>query len=156
MEIASHTRTHASLSTIATSTMQTEILGSRNELLGMGATPVTSLIYPYGDYNDAVEAYAQSVGYLGARSVDRGYNDKTTDKFALKIQQVDINTTVDQIKAWIDTATANKTWLILMFHQVDTAGAELSMTPTNFQQVVDYLKTQNISVVTMQQGLSQM
>jgi hypothetical protein len=122
----------------------------------MGATPVDTLVYPYGDYNDAVIAEAKNAGFIGARSVDRGYNTKTTDKYALKIQQVGSSTTPGEIKAWIDTALTQKTWLILMYHQVDTSGLDLAQTPSDFQTTVDYLLAKNAWVVTLKKGITLM
>ncbi len=155
-EIGAHTQTHASLSTVPTTQMTAEIVNSKSDLIGAGVSPVNVLVYPYGDYNAAVEQTTRSAGYIGARSVDRGYNTKITDKYALKVQQVDLNTTVAQIQTWIDTAKQNNTWLILMFHQVDTTGEELSITPANFQLVVNYLKANATPVVTMNQGINLM
>jgi peptidoglycan/xylan/chitin deacetylase (PgdA/CDA1 family) len=155
-EIAAHTQTHVALASVATSTMIQEINGSRSDLLGMGATPVDTLVYPYGDYNDAVIAEAKNAGFIGARSVDRGYNTKTTDKYALKIQQVGSSTTPGEIKAWIDTALTQKTWLILMYHQVDTSGLDLAQTPSDFQTTVDYLLAKNAWVVTLKKGITLM
>ena len=155
-EIGAHTQTHASLLTVPTAQMTTEIFGSRSDLLGAGISPVNVLVYPYGDYNVTVESTAQSAGFIGGRSVDRGYNTKITDKYALKVQQVDLTTTVAQIQTWIDTAKQNNTWLILMFHQVDVTGEELSITTANFQLVVNYLKANATPVVTMNQGINLM
>lgn len=155
-EIASHTRTHASLSTIPVQQMQDEIIISKSELTNMGVTTVNTLVYPYGDYSPLVQQTVQSAGYIGARSVDRGYNDKATDKFALKTQQMGNTVTFADAKAWIDSAYDNKTWLTLMFHQVDNSGQALAMTPQLFQQIVNYIASKNIPVVTLQQGISQM
>jgi peptidoglycan/xylan/chitin deacetylase (PgdA/CDA1 family) len=155
-EISSHTRTHASLTTITPSQMADEVNLSKSDLVSMGVTNVKTFIYPYGDYSPAVEAAAQSAGYIGARSVDRGFNDKATDKFALKTQQMGTTVTFAEAKAWIDTAYDNKTWLTMMFHQIDNSGLSLAMTPALFQQIVDYVASKGIPVVTLEQGISQM
>jgi peptidoglycan/xylan/chitin deacetylase (PgdA/CDA1 family) len=155
-EISSHTRTHASLSTVATSTMIDEIVNSRTEIQSMGISNVDTLIYPYGDYSDAVEEQVKNSGYIGARSVDRGYNIKSTDRYALKIQQVDASSTPAQIQTWVDQALADKTWLILMYHQLDNSDAPLGESPADFQATVNYLLSKSAFVVTMRQGLSLM
>ena len=157
-EIASHTRTHTSLSTTTLSavSLQDEVGNSKANLIAMGAHPVSTLVYPYGDYNTNIIQAVKNAGYIGARSVDRGFNTKATEKYALAIQQVDIGTTVDQIRAWIDVALKNKTWLILMYHQIDSLGAELSATPTDLQAVVNYLQEKNADVITLSEGINQM
>ncbi len=61
----------------------------------------------------------------------------------------------DQIKSCIDTAVQNKAWLILTFHAVDRTGRDYSITPENLKSIVNYLKQNNIKVVTVSQGLAQ-
>ncbi len=152
-EIGSHTQTHVSLSTIPVIDMQNQINGSRSDLLGIGVTNPDILVYPYGDYNVAVKQTTQTAGYIGARSVDRGFNSKNTDKYALKVQQVDIATPLSQLEAWVDQAKQDKTWLIFMFHQVDNGGEQLSITPADLQTLVNYIKASGVTVPTMREGV---
>lgn len=155
-EIDSHTQTHVSLSTVPVVDMQNQISGSRSDLLGIGVTAPEILVYPYGDYNAAVEQTAQTTGFIGARSVDRGFNLKNTDKYALKVQQIDIATPLSQLIAWVDQAKQDKTWLIFMFHQVDTGGEELSISPADLQTLVNYIKASGVTVPTLREGVQQM
>jgi len=141
-EIGSHTQTHPDLTTLSTAQVQAEIVGSRNDLLSLGITSVTSLAYPYGTYNSQVEQLVSSAGYTSARTVDGGYNNKATNKFELKTQAVVASTTPDEIKAWIDQAKVSKTWLVLVFHQIDEAGQEYGTTSTVLQGIIDYLKNE--------------
>ena len=60
-----------------------------------------------------------------ARSSDSGYNDKASDKYALRIFSVENTTTIAQIKAAIDYAKANKVWLVLLVHEVLALGVDL-------------------------------
>jgi peptidoglycan/xylan/chitin deacetylase (PgdA/CDA1 family) len=155
-EIGVHSRTHGSLIGLPPAQLLSETKGAKDDLLSIGVSPANTFVYPYGDYDDPAIAQLKSTGFIGARSVDRGYNTKSTDKFKLKIQQVDVNTTAAQVKAWVDNAVSTNTWLILMFHQVDSGGGNLSTSPATFQEMIDYLKAQNTSVVTMSQGVAQM
>jgi glucose/arabinose dehydrogenase/peptidoglycan/xylan/chitin deacetylase (PgdA/CDA1 family) len=155
-EISSHTRTHASLTTIPVNQMQSEIIDSKSDLITMGVSPVDTIIYPFGDHNDLVKQTSQSAGYIGARSVLRGYNDKITDKFALKIQQINATTTVSEIQSWIDVARQTKTWLILMFHQIDLSGSSLSATPATLQAVVNYINSISMPQITLTEGIQLM
>ncbi len=156
-EVSSHTLTHPHLTTLSPADAAKEINDSRADLLSMGITPVDTFIYPYGDYNDAVKQLVASAGYKGARSVDRGFNLRNTDKLVLQIQQVDQTTTQSQFQTWVDSAKNNKTWLILMYHQIEEGNSDpLAITPGLLQTMVNYLKTQNIPVVTMDQALAQM
>jgi hypothetical protein len=56
------------------------------------------------------------------------------------------------VKQWVDSAAANHVWLIMEFHGIETSGDQYSMTPTLFNQVVDYVKQKGIPVVTVSQG----
>ena len=155
-EISSHTQTHSSLITLDATTLNNEVATSKSDLLGIGVNTVNTFVYPYGDYNANVIQSVKDSGYTGARSVDRGYNDRAADKYTLKIQQVDVTTTPAQIQTWIDKAITDKTWLILMYHQIDTNGTELSNTPANFQSALNYITTHAVTPVTLRQGVSLM
>ena len=95
--------------------------------------------------------------------MDDGYNTKKSDKYALKVKIVDVPVTFEQVKAWIDTAAAQKYWLILVFHQVNdpitlvTHGEEGGTTPEVFTQIANYLATKSdISVKTVRDTLALM
>lgn len=154
--IGAHTQTHPDLTAIPPNQAQAEITGSRNDLFAIGASPVNFFAYPFGAYNDSVKQMVKDAGFVAARSSDGGYNMKTQDRFALRRQPMINTTTIDQVKNYIDTAIADKTWVILLFHEVDTSGNTYSVTPALFQQIVDYLKSKNITPVTVSQGIQAM
>jgi peptidoglycan/xylan/chitin deacetylase (PgdA/CDA1 family) len=159
-EVTAHTRTHVSLLNLNDQQANSEINGSRSDLIGQGFTPVDTFAYPYGDHNATAEQRVKNAGFAGARSVDEGYNTKATNKYALKVQNVLMGTTAAQMKAWIDQAVQDKTWLNIVFHQVDnlqhTSEEDYSTTPAILQQVIDYLKSKNVSVITTHQGIQMM
>lgn len=155
-EIGAHTRTHAHLASLAEPEMRNEIEGSRADLLGFGATPVNSFNYPYGEYNNMATQIVKEAGYTNARSVKSGYNLKNTDKFALLVQDVGALATIEQIKSWVDKARNDKSWLILMFHQIDYSGNKNGTTPEIFKAIVDYLASINTKVVTINEGVGLM
>jgi len=165
-DIAAHTRTHPDLTTLSAANLQSEVQGSRTDLLNMSFTPVNSLAYPYGTYNSTVEQAVKNAGFTGARTVDSGFNDKSTNIYELKGTAVERGgscdggvtpTTLADVKGWVDSAALNKNWLILVFHQIDNVSANCyGTTPTMLQSIVDYLKTSNVNVDTVSQGLAQM
>lgn len=118
-EISAHSRTHPFLTMLDPVQAAYEISGSRQDLVSAGFVPSDAFVYPYGDYNDAVVQHAKDAGFLGARSVDQGYNTKATNKYGLMIQEVSSGTTAATWKSWADKAMSDHTWLILMFHQID-------------------------------------
>jgi peptidoglycan/xylan/chitin deacetylase (PgdA/CDA1 family) len=156
-EIGAHTKSHPHLISLNDSQIQDEVVGSRDVLLAAGVNSVTTLDYPYGEYNPAVVNIVKNSGFTGARTVDDGFNIKTDDPYLLKAEAVtEASTTIDQIKGWIDSAKADKTWLILVFHQIDHSGDEYSATPELLQQIVDYLVQQNVPVKTNAEGISEL
>jgi peptidoglycan/xylan/chitin deacetylase (PgdA/CDA1 family) len=155
-EIGAHTKTHPFLSQLTPAQMQDEIAGSKADLLAMGATPVSTFAYPYGDYNATVVQTVQNAGFIGARSVNAGYNDKLADKYLLMDQHVENTVTPAQIQSYIDQAVANKTWLILELHQQDYSGDQYSNTPETLQAIVDYIKQKNVKTVTVSEGMALM
>jgi peptidoglycan/xylan/chitin deacetylase (PgdA/CDA1 family) len=154
--IDAHTRSHPNLTTLTSSQQQAEIAGSRQDLLDLGATPVSAFAYPLGAYNSSVQQQVRNAGFIGARSSNGGYNDKRTDKYALRRVSMENTTTLAKIKADIDAALMEKRWVILLFHEVNTSGHRYSVTPAMFQQIVDYLKQKGVTPITIQQGLSKM
>lgn len=156
-EVGAHSKSHTDLTTLTEAQITDEVLGSKNILAGMGVNS-SSFAYPFGEYNSTIEAIVKQSGFTAARTAkteDSGLNFKNTDRFLLKTQSVETTTSIDQVKAWINEAVAQKGWLILVFHQVDNSGEQYSVTPETLQQIVNYLKEQNISVVTVSEGLQQ-
>ncbi len=165
-EITAHTRNHLDLTKLSSADLQSEVNGSKTDLQNLGFSPVNNLAYPYGQYNNTVEQSLKDAGFLAGRTVNFGFNDKATNNYELKGTAVTKGgvcnsesvpvITLNDVKGWVDTAVSSKTWLILVFHQIDTDNANCyGITPTLLQGIVDYLKTVNVNVVTVDQGLNQ-
>ncbi|MEP7167098.1 MAG: polysaccharide deacetylase family protein, partial [Candidatus Woesebacteria bacterium] len=148
-EVGGHTKSHPDLTTLTTAQATDEIQGSRTALQGMGISPLTTMVYPYGSYNTSIESIVTGAGFKSSRTTTPGFNTKLTDKYALFDQNVEVNTSFATIQSWIDEAVADKTWLILTFHQIDHAGDQYGTTPEILTQIVQYLKTKNVTVKTM-------
>jgi peptidoglycan/xylan/chitin deacetylase (PgdA/CDA1 family) len=152
--------------TTTPTTSLAEITGSHSALLALSpTTTVNTFAYPYGSYNPAVENQLSSNGFIGARSVDVGYNGLTDNPLTLKNQIVDQALTqsptgLAQVKLWIDYAMANHIWLILTIHQVEPlaniiANKDIDATTPEFlQSIVDYIKTVNAPILTVSQGVA--
>lgn len=168
-DIAAHSRTHsvALSGTVATSTRESEIDGSRLDILSLtGATmkPVNNFAYPFGDgdTDPVITAQLKSAGFAGARGTQDGFNDKATGRYALKIFEVTRNTTLAEMTAAVDVAKNTKTWVIFMFHQIEDvtcpAGAEFDycLTTETLSDLLDYIQTSGLSVKTVAEGLAMM
>lgn len=148
-EVSSHTKTHPDLTTLTPQQATDEIAASRTALQNIGITPLNTFVYPYGATNASVREIVKNAGYLAARTVEPGYNTKATDRYMLRVQNVGVGTTLDDVKGWVTTALADRTWLILVFHQVDLSADAYGTTPALFQQMVDYVKSQPVQIRTM-------
>lgn len=155
-EIGGHTRTHRPLTSLSSTEQQDEISGGRQDLIAMGITPVNAFAYPFGDYDDNTIAITQNAGFTSARSTLDGFTDPVTDHYQLPRQSIENTTTLSQVQSWVNNAMTNKTWLILVIHQVDTNSDRYTVSPTLFNQIIDYLKTNNIPVITINQGMQAM
>ncbi len=152
-EIASHTRTHADLPTLSPDEAESEIAGSKADLLSLGIVADT-LVYPFGTHDDATVARTKSAGYLGARSVRDGLNSPVSDPYRLRDHHVTSDVTFEDIGGWIDEAVAKKQWLILELHRQDADGGEFSNDPELLGRVISYVKSLDMRTVTLGEGIA--
>lgn len=154
--IGAHTRNHPHLTTLSLEYQRDEIEGSRSDLRALGLGEVNTFVYPFGEYDLNVIDVVISAGFNSARSTIRGYNSDTSDEYQLVHQSVESDTTIGQVRAWIDSALANKKWLILTFHRVSYDGDRYTVTPEVFAQIVDYLVSKNARIISVEEGISDM
>ncbi len=152
-EIASHTQTHPDLTTLSTANAKTEIDGSRTDLANIGINAKT-FVYPYGEFNASVVQQVKDAGYTGARGVQSGYNTPQTNAWELKDQHLTSDVTFATVKSWIDTAVANKQWVILEMHQQVKNGGQYSNNPALLKRIIDYIKANNVKTVTLGEGVA--
>jgi peptidoglycan/xylan/chitin deacetylase (PgdA/CDA1 family) len=155
-DIEAHTRTHPDLTTLTQQQALDEIGGSMSDLKAIGINPV-SIAFPYGAYNSSILALVSSSGFSMSRTAmdaDGGINYLNANKLLIKTHSVENTVSVDTMKTWIDKAVSTNGWLVLVFHQVGNNLGQYSITPANFQAVVDYLKANNIKVVTAKEALT--
>jgi peptidoglycan/xylan/chitin deacetylase (PgdA/CDA1 family) len=151
-EIASHTLSHADLTSLDYVTMADEVVRSRSLLQWAGLWSVTTMIYPYGSYSPSVQDVVRNAWYTTARMVNPGYSASYTDRYALSTQSVNVDTPLWQVQEWINTARANNEWLILTFHQIDYSRSPYSSTPETLQGIVDSIRQVGITPVTVREG----
>jgi hypothetical protein len=95
----------------------------------------------------------KTAGFKGARSVIRGFNDESTEKFLLRTQAVKATTSVSDVIEWVEYARNQSKWLILMFHQIDWEGREWSARPETLAKIVNHLENHDVKTITVRQGL---
>ncbi len=155
-EADAHTKTHAHLTTLSDAQAWDEINGSKTILQNAGFTPVKTFAYPFGEYDSRIVQMVKDAGYIGARSVDTGYNYKDSDKYTLAVQHGDHQATLTDMKSWIDQAIADHSWLIIKIHSISDDGGYYSTPPATLQGLVDYINASGIKVVNMVQGIGLM
>lgn len=151
-EIGAHTREHVRLSGLTYSEIQDEVIGSKEDLEKMGFRGVDTFAYPFGDYNQDVLAVVKEAGFIAARGTHPGFNHAATDPFQLQSKLIEKGRSIEEIRALIDRAVQEKTWLILAFHRMGDKGNRVSASPEMLQQIVDYLIEKKVPVVTMHEG----
>jgi peptidoglycan/xylan/chitin deacetylase (PgdA/CDA1 family) len=155
-EIDSHTRTHPALTTLTGVQLQSEVKGSYDDLVAQGIMPKT-LVYPLGDANAAVEAVVKAAGYIGARGSSFGLNNITADRYDLYDIRLDKTSKLATIQKYIDQAVEDKRWLVFELHDVlPSGGDDYAITTAFFQSVVNYLKSKNVTVLTLVDGMAQL
>jgi peptidoglycan/xylan/chitin deacetylase (PgdA/CDA1 family) len=84
VEFGSHSSSHARLTQVDQSLAWSEISDSKSSLEAKFRIPITTFCYPYGAQNEQTRRMVEKAGYVCACSTDKGINDSTTDRFALR------------------------------------------------------------------------
>jgi len=71
-EIASHTITHPDLTTLDSTSLETELVDSKRRLEKDLGIRIVNFCYPAGKYDDRVAEAVEAAGYRGATTVDPG------------------------------------------------------------------------------------
>jgi peptidoglycan/xylan/chitin deacetylase (PgdA/CDA1 family) len=136
-EFASHTISHPRLSVMDEVNLLYELEKSREDILRhLGPEHIFSVECPYGTENERVMEYMYELYPVSRNRMPEPWLEElnrsnrmhpgTSDKEYVQWQRGALSdTSLDQMKAWIDTCTANSNiWLVLVFHGVDGVGWE--------------------------------
>jgi peptidoglycan/xylan/chitin deacetylase (PgdA/CDA1 family) len=157
MEIGSHTITHTDLTGVSQSKLIQEMSQSQIALQNAIGAPVVNFAYPYGAYNANTVSAGQQY-YQSQRTVNQGYNSKDNLNLTqLKIYEVDSNIPPAQVQEWIQGAIDQKSWLILVYHEVGTSigGDIYHVSTNNLDANMSYLKNSGVAVVTVNQAINE-
>jgi peptidoglycan/xylan/chitin deacetylase (PgdA/CDA1 family)/archaellum component FlaF (FlaF/FlaG flagellin family) len=165
-EIGGHTVLHPNLTQVSNAEATREICDSRDTLLGWGF-PVTDFAYPYSAYNSTTETILKQCGYNSGREdgdITSPYGCVSgcplaetippADPYGIRApQSIQDNWTLPQIEGLVTQAEDNGGgWSVLVFHHIcDNACDAYSVTPENFNALLTWLQTQNVSVETVAQ-----
>lgn len=154
-EIGSHTAGHPRLTSLSSKKLNSE-LSSSKKILDAICVPVDSLAIPYGDYNDNTISAAKKY-YDSVRTSDRGENVLIGfDPHRIKTQYVMDTTTIGEIETWLARAAENRSWLVLLYHNV---GSEYNYgytaTVEDFGRQMAAIEASGLPVLTVGQALAE-
>lgn len=167
-EIGSHSHTHPYLASKDASDGQPNVLTktqvineltqSKSALAAQGIN-ATSFSSPYGDYNmttlaEVAKLYTTHRGFADVNNNIWPHNDYLLNNF-----QVQAGVSVAQVKTKIDQAIANKTWLVLTFHDIKTNPSndpdEYEYSTSNLDQIAAYVKSKQSAGLLKSVNVSQ-
>ncbi|MEV6929916.1 polysaccharide deacetylase family protein [Dactylosporangium sp. NPDC051485] len=158
IEIASHTVDHPHLPTLTAAKIDSELKDSQATLRQWyGPTVARNFATPYGEYNATVLSTSKKY-YRSHRSTDEGYNTKdSTDVNNIKVQNILDTTTPAQVGQWIDQAVRDKSWLVLVYHEVSATAQDpaYAVTPANLEAELKLIQQKGIAVRTVDQALDE-
>lgn len=156
-EICSHTVTHPDLTTQNMTQIDSELSHSQSFLQSIVKQPIIDFASPFGAYNAAVNTEIKKY-YQVHRTTDEGFNSKDNlDFYRLRVQNMQTSTPVAQFQAWVNKAKADKTWLILLYHVVDTAGlTQFDTNKSDFDKEMAWLSTSGITVERMDTAVAKL
>lgn len=149
-EISSHSLKHCNLSTLSADDLSYDLSTSKS-LLQDKKLNTEGIAYPYGSYSPQVGSKAQTL-YSYARTTDEGYNDSYVDRYLIKTQNVDSDTTIQEVNSWIEYAKQNRLWLIFVYHQVGESG-QYNVTVDQLENDLRVIKESGLPVKTVRDSL---
>lgn len=160
-EIASHSATHPYLASsdaddgqpnkLTIDQVRKELIDSKAAFAAHGIN-TTDFATPYGDYLPPTLAEIAKVYATHRGFADIGYNPYPYNEYLLRDQQVQNNVKVATVKSYIDQAIANKTWLVLSFHEIRQSprrgSGSYDYSTANLDQIAAYVKSkQNAGLI---------
>jgi len=154
-EIASHTVTHPDLTKLSAAQLENELAQSKAALQQMfGPSAGLDFASPYGAYNPTTTAAVQKF-YATQRNTDNGFNSQAGfDPYNILVQNVVAGTTAATVQRWLNSAKANNTWLVLVYHEVGVSlGRDIYHTGTAVLDAqMAAVKDSGLPMLTVRQG----
>ena len=141
--------------------VQSELEMSKNELTEMGLD-IQNFIVPFSDWSESRRSLAmEDYHSVGAGYHDGWVNDIPPDDpyWLARFYIRGTETTIDDVQDLIAETIDEDGWLILMLHSIGESPEECGWpdgywSEENFESLVAWVNTQDIQVVTQQQGLT--
>ncbi len=150
-EIGSHSVTHANLTHLPDEDLLHEITHSK-QILTTAGFATESFAPPGGAADERVTTLVRR-HYTSLRTTHDGYNLPPPDPYNLLVKATFGWTTANDVKEWLNEATQQDAWLILVCHHIDDTNGTYTMSPQTLQEIALYIKNEQIPVVTVSEGL---
>lgn len=155
-EIASHSVNHLDLTQLSPKRLNAELKQSKIYLERLTGKTVTAFAAPYGAYNDTTINQIKRY-YRSQRTSDVGFNTRVNfNRYQLRSQYITPQTTLAEFQSWLDTAMTDKSWLIVMYHNVDESGSAYSVSPAMLAQQLATVNAVGITAKTVSDALTEL
>ena len=153
-EFASHPRNTA-LAELATEEDIENAMIETNEYLTNRGLIYHNLVYPYGSHDERVRRIAKKYYRCACTTDANGLNKDVVSSFTLHRYPLgyggsDETNTLANLKAKVDEAVANNSWLIFMLHpQMSAHTDELTQ---KIDDLITYIKSIGVDILTLNDG----
>ena len=110
----SHSQFHPVLTGCTYRECEKEIIGSGREIEALTKKKCLYFSYPNGNYTQREKDIVEKAGYLCARTVLSGWNDRHTDHSELKVQEIADNASIN----WLCAQISGISWLLKRWFRV--------------------------------------
>jgi len=152
-DISSHTRNHVFLVSRGheDGVIEEELAVSKKWLTGQGFDRgARHLAVPGGEFNNRILGLIKKYYATNRTIIEERESYPPADQYMLKIRNVINTTPVEAVQKWVDEASVQKEWLILVFHNFsDSPEADTQILPQTFRYIIDYIAGAKVDVVTM-------
>jgi peptidoglycan/xylan/chitin deacetylase (PgdA/CDA1 family) len=154
--IGSHSQTHPSLTTLNSTQLNNEVVGSKTKLEQITGQSINYFVTPYCDYNPTVVALVKTKYSQGMRNCDEPINYKVGyDKYNLHSFIIFKTTTLTEVQNVIDEVKANNGWVIFMYHEVAPSGDDYSLPAAQLRQQLQLMKNSGVTVLPAPDALNE-
>ena len=158
-EVCSHSVHHSDMTVEDPTTLTYELTHSQSYLQGLTGQKVDNFLTPLGEYNDAV-LNGIKLYYRSHRPTDEGFNTKENfDQYRLKVVNMMPTTTLAQFQSWVNQAIKDKSWLVIVYHQIVPAGGtfqDFDTPQADFKPQLDVLKNSGVAIETWDNALNEL
>ena len=142
-DLANHSANHMWLGDRTDATtieaFQQDYLDNQNWLLANGwIRGAYHVAYAGGSYNEQLIESLKKIGVDTARTTIYGVETSPVNDY-YKLQTVNVIYGLDYVKGQIDKAVSTGSPIILMIHGINDSGQRYTITPAEFQEIVDYV-----------------